>query len=167
MAEVIKVSEERLPELRLIGKRYRNQDRDSAGGFGSKWGEWFEKGYFAQLEELGLSPQIDQSPLGFMRSEGEFEYWIGMFFPKDTPVPEGFMSLDLPSGTIGTCWIYGRNDSGELYGMEAHNMCVERILEQGRRIPEHPVVFERYNCPRFTTPDAHGNVILDYCIYLA
>ena len=24
--------------------------------------------------------------------------------------------------------------------------------------------FERYNCPRFTTPDEEGNVILDYGI---
>ena len=23
--------------------------------------------------------------------------------------------------------------------------------------------FERYNCPRYTSPDKKGNVILDYC----
>lgn len=167
MAEVIKVYQESLPELRLIGKRYTNQDRDLAGGFGSHWREWWEKGYFTQLENLGPSREIDDSTLGFMRVEEEFEYWIGMFFPKDTTVPEGFVSLDLAPGVIGTCWIYGREDSDELYGMEAHEMCVEKIAEQGWRIPEHPVVFERYNCPRFTTPDTHGKVILDYCIYLA
>jgi len=33
MAEVIKVYQESLPELRLIGKRYTNRDRDLAGDF--------------------------------------------------------------------------------------------------------------------------------------
>jgi len=28
------------------------------------------------------------------------------------------------------------------------------------------VFFELYNCPRFTTPDDKGNVILDYGFYL-
>lgn len=167
MAKVIRVYQESLPELRLIGKRYINQDRDSAGGFGSHWREWWEKGYFAQLEGWGPSREAGDATVGFMRVEEEFEYWIGMFFPKDTPVPEGFMSLDLASGIIGTCWIHGREDNGELYGMDAHKKCVEKISEQGWQIPECPVVFERYNCPRFTTPDADGKVILDYCIYLA
>ena len=27
--------------------------------------------------------------------------------------------------------------------------------------------FERYTCPRFTTPDEDGNVILDICQYVA
>lgn len=37
-AEVIKVYQEHLPALRLIGKRYTDQDRDAAGSLGEKWG---------------------------------------------------------------------------------------------------------------------------------
>lgn len=53
MVEIIKVYKESFPSLRLIGKCYGNNDRDEYGSFSRKWGEWFEKGYFSTLEELG------------------------------------------------------------------------------------------------------------------
>lgn len=165
MAEIIKVYRESFPSLRLIGKRYTDSDR-VGGSFGSKWGEWFEKGYFSKLEELGDLPENEGAYLGCMRCVNEFEYWIGMFFSEGTSVPEGFMSIDIPMGDIGTCWIYGREDNGELFGLEIHNQCMSRIAEAGWQLANEPWYFERYNCPRFTTPDEKGNVILDYSVYL-
>ncbi|MDD2481725.1 MAG: GyrI-like domain-containing protein [Lutispora sp.] len=166
MVEIIKVYRESLPSLRLIGKRYTDRDRDVNGGFGNKWGEWFEKGYFRALEELGSLPENGDAYLGCMRCVGEFEYWIGMFFPEETPVPDGYMYVDIPSGDLGTCWIRGREDNGEIYGQEPHEMCISKIKEAGWQLSEDPWFIERYNCPRFTTPDEKGKVILDYCIYL-
>jgi predicted transcriptional regulator YdeE len=166
MVEIIKVYRESFPSLRLIGKRYTDSDRGENGSFSNKWGEWFEKGYFEKLEKLGSLPENGDAYLGCMRCTGEFEYWIGMFFPKETPVPDDFMYVDIPSGDVGTCWIYGREDNGELYGQEAHNMCVSKISEAGWQLAKDPWFFERYNCPRFTTPDEKGKVILDYGIYL-
>ena len=58
---------------------------------------------------------------------GNFEYWIGMFFPVKTAAPEGFDYVDIPEGDIATCYIYGREESGELYGLEAHNACMRKI----------------------------------------
>ncbi|WIV11520.1 GyrI-like domain-containing protein [Proteiniborus sp. MB09-C3] len=166
MVEVIKVYRERFPSLRLIGKRYTDKDRDSSGSFGSKWNEWFEKGYFKTLEELGSLPENGDAYLGCMRCADEFEYWIGMFFPEQTPIPEGYMYVDIPSGDVGTCWIYGRDDNGEIYGRESHDMCLSKINDEGWQVANNAWVFELYNCPRFTTPDENGKVILDYCIYL-
>ena len=166
MVEIIKVYRESLPSLRLIGKRYTNRDRDVNGGFGNKWGEWFEKGYFRTLEELGSLPENGDAYLGCMRCVGEFEYWIGMFFPEETPVPDGYMYVDIPSGDLGTCWIHGCEDNGEIYGQEPHEMCISKIKEAGWQIAEDAWFIERYNCPRFTTSDEKGKVILDYCIYL-
>lgn len=166
MVEIIKAYRESLPSLRLIGKRYMDEDRDANGGFGAKWGEWFEKGYFKTLEELGSLPENGDAYLGCMRCVDEFEYWIGMFFPEETPVPDGYMYVDIPSGDVGTCWIYGREDNGEIYGQEPHEMCISKIKEAGWQIAKDTWFFERYNCPRFTTPDEKGKVILDYCIYL-
>ena len=143
MVEIIKVYRESLPALRLIGKRYTDSDRGIDGGFGKKWSEWFEKGYFKPLEELGR-----------------------LFFPEDTLVPDGYMYADIPKGDVGTCWIYGQEDNGELYGQEPHNMCVSKIVEEGWQLAKDPWFFERYNCSRFTKPDDTGKVILDYCIYL-
>lgn len=166
MPEIIKVYRESLPALRLIGKKYTDNDRGPSGGFGHKWGEWFSKGYFNTLEQLGPLPENGDAYLGCMRCAGEFEYWIGMFFAAGTPVPDGFMYADIPSGDIATCWIYGREDNGELYGSNPHNMCMEKVQEAGWQVVQDAWFFERYNCPRFTTPDEKGNVILDYCIYV-
>lgn len=167
MPEVVKVLQERVPPLRFIGKRYTEADRDSAGGFGALWREWHQTGRFATLETLGPAPEHGDSYIGLMRFAGEFEYWIGAFFPAGTPVPDGYDSLDLPACTFGVCWLYGREETGELYGEDAHHLCVSHLEEQGWRIAENPWFMERYNCPRFTHPDEHGKVILDYCIQLA
>lgn len=166
MPEIIKVYRESLPSLRLIGKRYTDKDRDQYGGFGSKWEEWYEKGYFNVLQDMRSLPETEDAYIGCMRCTNEFEYWIGMFFPEHTAVPDGFMHIDIPSGDIGTCWIYGREDNGELYGQEPHEMCISKIKEEGWQIAEDSWFFERYNCPRFTAPDEKGKVILDYCICL-
>lgn len=166
MAEIIKVYKESFPSLRLIGKRYTNSDRGAEGSFGSLWGEWFGMGYFKELEELGSLPENEDAYVGCMRCKDEFEYWIGMFFPENTSVPEGFSYVDIPKGDIGTCWVYGREDNGEVYGMEPYNMCLSKLAENGWKTDEEAWCFERYNCPRFTTPDEKGNVILDYCFYL-
>jgi hypothetical protein len=166
MVEINKVYRESLPSLRLIGKKYSDSDRGVEGSFGGKWGEWFENGYFKTLEELGSLPENGDAYVGCMRCVDTFEYWIGMFFPAETVIPEGYSYVDIPKGDIGTCWIYGREDNGEIYGMEPHNLCMSKIAEAGWQLAKDPWFFERYNCPRFTTPDDKGNVILDYCVYL-
>lgn len=166
-AEVIKCYREHLPALRLIGKRYTNGDRGANGSFGHIWGEWFEKGWFGNIEKLGSLPENGNAYLGVMRCVNDsFEYWIGMFFPEGTTAPEGYSYIDIPEGDIATCYIYGREDNGELYGMDAHNVCMREIAAEGWTLQNDPWFFERYNCPRFTTPDEHGKVILDYCVYI-
>ena len=167
VAEVVNVLRESFPPLRLIGKRYTDADRGSDGGYSQNWGEWFEKGYFAVLEQLEPALVTGDAYVGCMRCcAGEFEYWIGMFFPDNTPVPDGYTHVDIPAGDVGICWIYGRHGTGELYGQEAHDMCMAKIQEAGWQIADEPWLFELYNCPRFTAPDAKGNVILDYGVYL-
>ncbi len=165
-AEIIKVYKEHLPALRLIGKRYTDSDRVD-GNFGAKWGEWFENGWFDEIEKLGVLPENGDAYLGAMRNvDDSFEYWIGMFFPAGTPVPEGYDFADIPEGDIAVCWVYGNKDNGELYGFEPHIMCINEISQRGWLLQNKPWFFERYNCPRFTTPDEKGNVILDYCMYI-
>ena len=100
--------------------------------------------------------------IGLMRENeaGSFEYWIGIFMPENTPVPEGFKHIDFQKGELGVCWVYG-NES-EVYGLEGE--CGEK-LEKEFKI-NAGWCFERYVCPRFTTPDEKGNIILDICFYL-
>ena len=174
MIEIIKVFKESLPAIRLIGKRHTDDDRDNQGSFAGKWGEWFEKGYFEILKELGPLSESESATYGCMSCiDGEFAYWIGMFFPADTSVPENLDYVDLPAGNVGTCWIYGKQDSREFFGDIPHRMCYEKINENGWSVKnnfgdgsETYWFFEKYNCPRFTTPDEKGNVILDYSFYI-
>lgn len=169
MAEIIKTYREKVPAIRFIGKQYGNQDRVD-GTFGSKWDEWFENGWFEELEKLepAENPEADAF-IGLMRrKDGEpFEYWIGMFRKEGTEVPEGFSYVDFPESDLGVVWLYGKGS--ELYCLE--DECAESCKAEGLKIiPDEAGAywfFERYACPRFTQPDADGCVILDICHFIA
>ena len=171
MAEIIKTYSENLPALRFIGKKYSDDDR-AYGTFGAKWGEWFEKGYFAQLEALfdGKPSEIypdGDAYLGLMRcKDGEpFEYWIGMFLPENTPVPEDYGFVDFSESKIGVAWVYG--EEWDVYCKEGD--CMEALGKAGIELDLNKNgaqwCFERYGCPRFTTPDENGKIILDLCFF--
>ncbi len=166
MAEITKVFKEEVPAMRFIGKRYHDY-----GG----WGEWFANGWFDTIENsMGGTDQIlavwenGGAYVGLeRRKNGELlEYWIGMFTPGNTEVPEGFEQIDLSKSSLGTCWIYGRED--EVHG--AVGNCWEAVRNAGMEIAADDdgavMSFENCLCPRFTTPDEKGNVILDYCYFV-
>ena len=168
MATIIKTYKEHLPKLRFIGKRYTDNDRMN-GGYGHKWDEWFRNGWFEALEKRGEAEGVENGYLGLMRSPG-FEYWIGMFLPPETPAPDGYECIEMDEGDVGVCWIKGKEENGDIFGM--HDQCMEKFKESGmgdfRSSAEgQTVFFERYNCPRFMERDDEGEVILDYGIYLA
>lgn len=166
MAEMMKIFRESIPAMRFIGKKYE--------GFGPMWGEWFEKGWFDLLEQAMGGPEailsIWENGGGYVglerRAAGQpFEYWIGMFTPDGTNVPEGFEHVDFPAAGLGTCWIYGPEDDvhdvSACHGLiESHGMHIWQDERGGEWS------FENCLCPRYTTPDEKGNVILDYCFYV-
>lgn len=172
MAEVIKVYRQNMPAVRFIGKKYGDADRVD-GGFGQQWHAWFEKGWFGVLGPLaqGLPKEVypeNDAFIGLMRwKDGEpFEYWIGIFTPQNTAVPDGFGSLDFQASVLGVCWLRGQG--GDVFGKE--EMCAGKLAEAGNEILPDAAgawwFFERYACPRFTEPDAQGFQILDICHYV-
>ncbi len=175
--EVTNVYTEQFPALRFIGTRYTNDDRRD-GGFGVQWCEWMEDDRFEKLKQAAGCAPYDESTIGLMTMRGDmtgFTYWIGLFFPENTGVPENFEYLDLPESTIGVGWVRGSDENGEIYGGPPHEaVCGELgkitpcqfrndIAGEGS---DTYCFFERYNCPRFTTRDENGNVTLDYGNYL-
>ena len=162
MAEIIKAYKESVPAMRFIGKRYTDDDR-VGGLFSAKWGEWFENGWFDLLEKLGQPNGMDNGHVAYCTFDenNSFNYWIGRFTPENTAVPDGFSHLDFPAGGLAVCHVYGK--SPDIYGKE--KMCGDRLKADGFSIDDSRT-FERYNCPRFTTPDEQGNVILDICFLL-
>ena len=153
-AKIVNFGREDSPAARFIGKRYVGA---------ANWGEWWENGWFDILEQLPQLAINDNAYIGAVRIvNGVPERWIGMFFPENTAVPEGFDHVDIPETAYAVFYLYGKAD--ELFGLEPHNMCLADLKARGLQRKEDDWCFERCNCPRFTSPDEHGNVILDYAI---
>lgn len=172
MYEITKAYIQSIPAVRFIGMKYGDEDRVD-GGFGSKWGEWFQNNRFEKLESLlnedfNSSYEDASAYVGLMHwKEGEpFQYWIGMFLPVGTEAPEGYDYVNLPAAKLGVCWLHG--PEGELYCKE--DKCAERLVQEGHEITDDGQggwwFFERYNCPRFTSSDEAGNRILDIAHYI-
>lgn len=154
--KILEVKQESCPVARFIGKKYEGAPN---------WGEWWENNWFATLENIPFLPINDDGYIGAVHvADGMPERWIGMFFPADTEVPEGFEYVDIESLDYAVFYLYDKENSGEFFTMETHNMCLEELKAYGFKRKEDDWCFERYNCPRFTTPDENGNVILDYAI---
>ena len=167
MPEIVNVYKQNVVALKFIGKKYNDDDRVN-GNFGTKWGEWHENGWFDTVRKqfrgnLAETFEDGGSSIGLMRGghDSPFEYWIGVFMPEETAIPDGFMSIDFPAGSLGVCWIYGGED--EVFMLEGK--CGERLEKEGFDVNTE-WCFERYACPRYTTPDEKGNIILDICFYL-
>lgn len=167
MYEIVNCYRQSLPACRFIGIRYGDTDRIH-GGFGAKWDEYFVNGRFIVLEALAddkfKNAYSDHDAYaGLMRwKEGEpFQYWIGMFLAAGTPAPEGYGQVDLPKGHAGICWLKGRTE--DIFGKEM--ACLDRLAAEGFKEKTAgdgaSLFFERYACPRYTTPAADGTVILD------
>lgn len=163
--EIIKVFRENIPNLRFIGKEYNE--------FGH-WGEWWQNGWFDTLEStMGGTDKIlsvwgnGGGYIGVERhADGQpFKYYIGMLTPENTPVPNGFIHIDFINLNLGTCWIYGKES-------EIHDtrLCKPSLIQTGMHIwhdADGAVwSFENCLCPRYTSPDAEGNIILDYCYFI-
>lgn len=85
-------------------------------------------------------------------------------FPGGYPVPEGYEAVHIPDKRYAVCYLQDRDGSGDFYTLETHEACLAALAAQGFIRSEDDWCFERYNCPRFTTPDAQGLVVLDYGI---
>ncbi len=152
--KLLKIKKESCPAARLIGKKYVGD---------VNWGEWWENNWFANLESIECLPFNGDSYIGAVHIvEGMPEYWIGMFFPEGTQVPEGFEYVDIEAMDYAICYLYAPEGSEEFYSMETHDMCIEALKALGMKRKEDSWCIERCNCPRYTTPDELGCVILDY-----
>lgn len=169
MAEITKFYRQPMPAARFIGKRYTDADRKN-GYFIDQWQQWITEGWFQPLGGFIKDWDFEGSdvPIGLFRhKEGEpAEYWIGRFFPPLRAVPEGYLSVDFPAGTLGVCWV--RAHGLELYGQSA--LCLEELDRQNCEIVSDSGDaiwhFERYEFPRSRRPEADGSLTLDYCFYI-
>lgn len=154
--KILEIKKESCPKTRFIGKKYID---------GVNWGEWWDNDWFSKIEVNKTLPFNTDAYVGAVHIvNGMPERWIGMFFSADTEVPEGFDYVDIEAMDYAVCYLYDKENSSDFYSMDTHNMCLEALKENGFKRKEDDWCFERYNCPRFTTADEDGCVILDYGI---
>lgn len=151
--KIIDIQKESWPGCVLIGKR------------GTNWGDWWNGGWFEPLEKQPVLPENGDAYIGAVRIvNGAPERWIGMYFPEGTAAPEGYEAVAIPARKYAVCYLQAREGSGEFYTMETHQACLDALAAQGYVRSEGDWCFERCSCPRYTTPDENGNVVLDYGI---
>ena len=154
--QILKIEKESFPAATFIGKKYTGR---------ANWGEWWENDWFSVLEK---SPRLEENGdayIGAVRIvNGMSQRWIGMFFPQGTTAPEGFDAVDMEPTDYAVCFLRDKEGSAGFYTPETHALCLEALTANGLQRKEDDWCFERYNCPRFTSPDENGDVILDYGI---
>lgn len=152
---IVKVHTETFPALRLIGKRCLCHPKD----FVAKWSEWLENGWFEQIEKLGVAPENGGAYLGATQGD---EYWIGMLFPLETPIPDGFEYVENPAAKYAVFQFSGKNDK-ELLGEDGIDLVLEVMHKRGL-VPSEccGLCIERYSRPLTTI--GKDKVLLE-CLY--
>ena len=165
-AEIVKIYKQTIPAVRFIGKKSSNPPN---------WGEWFKNAWFDKIENaMGGADAVKQLfedagsyvELTCVKEGEPFEFWLGMFTAPNTEVPEGFLYKDFPEFDLGVFWVYGKENQVMQIPRNTHE-CLDKVFESGMEFAhdEDGAAWEvrRYQCPRYTTPDKDGNIILDYC----
>ncbi len=168
MAKLIKFEVVELPNLCVIGKELRYSMEAHMKGdnrIGPFWDKCFSENIFETLEKQS-DFIFDSSYVGIMldwdKGDGDFSYICGMLFKEGASVPEGYVMKEIEATKSALSWIQGKNEIDVC--MSAHNLTEQAIKEKGLNSEAMSWCMELYNCPRFTTPDENGDIILDYYI---
>ncbi len=168
MARLIKFDVKEMPKLHVIGKELRySEDAHMKGDnrIPAFWDTCFADGTFAALEQQA-EYIFDDAYIGIMldwdKGDGNFSYVCGMLFKEGAAVPDGFVKKELAATKAAVGWIQGK-DTADVC-MAAHKLTEKAIRENGYSHEGMKWCMELYNCPRFTTPDENGEIVLDYYI---
>ena len=165
MPELVKLEIIEQPEIVILGKLIRvNRDELHAGKnpIPAFWGKCFEDGVFATLEALADHIH-NPAYVGYMNSD--YEYICGMMMKSGVPVPDGFAAHTLEPTKVAVGWIKGKKDNEPAIYANAHTFTEKAMLEKGMKFNSYIKqgwCMEVYTCPRFTTPDENGDIILDF-----
>ncbi len=168
MAKIIKCEVCELPEIYVIGKQItvnvpNSPEKNPIPKF---WEECFSDGTFENLMDH-KEYLFNDAYVGWMsdysEENGIFTYICGMLMRSDRMIQsDGYVSRKIDPVTVGIGWIQGRSTPDVCYA--AYSL-MEKALDESGYSCENPAwCMELYNCPRFTQPDANGDIILDYCV---
>ena len=133
--KILEVKKESFPAARFIGKKYTQ---------GPNWGEWWQNDWFSVLEKKERLLNNGDAYFGAVHIVDEMpEYWIGMFFPINTEVPEGFDFVDIASLDYAVCYLQDKEGSGDFYTMESGDFMIiypDEIHKPGIKVNENKYV---------------------------
>ena len=171
MAKLIKFEVVDLPKVYLVGKEAKfnievhNKDDNSISAF---WDKCFAEGTFSVLEkqqDYVYQPAYVGTCIYWDMGCDTFTYICGMLFKEGVTVPEGYVVREIGGEKIGMCWIKGK-DTADVC-RNAHDITLLAIKNNGLCPNQMKWSMQLFTNPRFTIPDANGEVILDYYIPLA
>jgi len=160
------------PEVVVVGKliRFNLDGGKAADNPPALWSRCFADGTFAALEALAdhvHDPAYVGYTGGFDPATGDFDYICGMMMKPgilktgEPAVPEGFVSRTLPPARVAVGWVKGHESNKGAIFANAYDLMLKGMAGKGVK-PVEGWYLEVYACPRFTTPDAEGNIIVDY-----
>jgi hypothetical protein len=170
---IIKIYQQKIQATRFIGKKYTEPLNDSVfDTIRRNMDNWRLNSVFDAIEQQsGNDPKMTcesgDSYISLMRrkDDGLFEYWLGMFTPRNTEVPHGYEMMDFPDSTLGVCRVYGKRDLIINYDSD----CRKRLAEEGVcKIEETDTgwFFQRFNWYHYYNIDKNRRRILEYCYFL-
>ncbi|HEX3047369.1 MAG TPA: helix-turn-helix domain-containing protein [Bacillota bacterium] len=168
MASVKKIEFIPFGPYKIVGKAIRT--RPMTQEIPTFWAQCFSNGTYEKLLEMkDYHPiETDDAYIGYMRdfdSQGEsFTYLVGFFMKPDTPVPDGYVSYEIPACTIAQAWIEG--EEYEIYA-NSRALTVNAIKQNGYEVDwENFFQCEVYTDLRFGIPKNKGEKILVLDFYV-
>jgi len=172
---IIETYHQEIPALRFIGKKYSEQYNNSVfDKILDNLDDWRLNHMFDVIEKQSSKDSKtiydgSNAYISLMRKKEEpfeeggiIEYWLGMFMPRGTNVPEGYEAIDFPKSTLAICRVYGKRNVIIHYDAD----CRKRLGEEGIRYQEDGTgagwFFQRFNWRRFFEEDKYGKRILEY-----
>lgn len=168
MAKLVKFEVKELPKLCVVGKELRyNMEKHMQGDnrIPAFWEACFANETFSTIEKQ-VDYVYDPAYIGIMmdwdKGDDDFSYICGMLMKEGVTIPEGFIIRDIEPTKVAIGWIQGK-DTADVCS-NAHNQTIQVLNSEGYNCDKMKWCMELYNCPRFTTPDENGEIILDYYI---
>ena len=168
MGKLVRLEFLPLPKILVVGKELRMNMEEHMKGPNQIPGFWetcMSDGTFTVLEQ-NRDLLYDSAYVGFMtdwdRGDGCFSYICGMLYKEGSPVPGGYISRETEPTDAAISWIRGRDVDDVC--QNAHTLTEQAVKDAGYSLDALKWTMELYHCPRFTTPDAYGEIILDYYI---
>ena len=165
MAELIQFEVKELGPWCIAGKAIR-VEMGPENPIPAFWDACFADGTFSTLEtqtDWVLCPDYVGFMADWQESSHTFLYICGMMMKPGFSAPEGgFVSLPVAASSAAVGWIRGASTQDVC--MPAHELTSKAMEEKGYTNQGFTWSMELYNCPRFTTPDEQGRIILDYYI---